>query len=390
MARKANPALIGAFLLGAVALAVAGLVILGGGRFFQDTQVLALYFDESIKGLAVGSPVTFRGVKVGTVTDIRVVADQHTREFRTPVLITLEADRFTSVAGGHFRFRREPGKQLIDRGLRAQLEVQSFVTGQLGIELDFHPGTPVRLTGLSKDHPELPTLPSTGEQLQRTLQRLPVEEIVRDLKETVAGFRALVGSPETRRALAAAARALENAERVVASLDQRVLAPLGAGIQRTETEAAETLKDLRRLISTVEAQTLPAVSEALRDAAERARDVNRETVPAVTEAARSAQQLLRDVDSRTVPEVSAAIADVRRLAQNVEKTSDAARAAMEEAQRTLGTVGGAGEGESPLGQDLRAALGELRAALRAVRLLADYLERHPDALVFGKSSGGTQ
>jgi paraquat-inducible protein B len=391
MARKANPALIGAFVVGAVALALAGLVIFSGGRFFEDTQVMALFFDESIKGLAVGSPVTFRGVKVGSVTDIRVVVDRQTAELRTPVLITLEADRFTDVAGGKLTFRPgQRGKTLIERGLRAQLEVQSFVTGQLGIELDFHPGTPVRLTGLSKEHPELPTLPSTAEKLSRTLQDLPVDEIARDLKETLGHIRRLVGSPELQGGLASAARALEGTERIVSGLDERIIKPIGAAVEKTEAETVQALREVRRVIVQIETHTVPALNEALRETARLARDINRETVPAVTDAAKSAQQLLRDVDSRTVPEVSAAIADVRRLAQNVERTSDAARVAMEEAQRTLETVGGAVEEGSPLGYELRTALGELRTALRAVRLLADYLERHPEALVFGKSSGGSK
>jgi MlaD protein len=75
MARKPNPALLGAFVVGAVILAVLGLVIFGGGKFFRSTQSWVAYFDESIKGLAVGAPVTFRGVKVGSVTDVKVVVD---------------------------------------------------------------------------------------------------------------------------------------------------------------------------------------------------------------------------------------------------------------------------------------------------------------------------
>ena len=75
MARKPNPALLGAFVVGAVILAVVGLVIFGGGKFFRSTQSWVAYFDESIKGLAVGAPVTFRGVKVGAVTDVKVVVD---------------------------------------------------------------------------------------------------------------------------------------------------------------------------------------------------------------------------------------------------------------------------------------------------------------------------
>jgi paraquat-inducible protein B len=127
MASRANPALIGGFVLGAVALAVAGLVVVGGGKFFQHRQYWEAYFDESIKGLAVGAPVTFRGVKVGSVTDIRVVVNRDvtpaavkTDVLRTPVFFEISADRISDVAGDVVRFEREAEgiKRLLEYGLR--------------------------------------------------------------------------------------------------------------------------------------------------------------------------------------------------------------------------------------------------------------------------------
>src|SRR5215831_9717542 len=133
MARKAKPALIGAFVLGAIVLAVVGLIIFGGGKFFTQRQVFVAYFDESVNGLTIGAPVTFNGVKIGSVTDIKVVVDRDEVKGWTPVFFEVEADRFEDRAGHRIKF--EPGapilKHLIDRGMRAQLETQSFVTGQL-------------------------------------------------------------------------------------------------------------------------------------------------------------------------------------------------------------------------------------------------------------------
>src|SRR5215475_9031572 len=104
MARKANPALLGAFVIGGVALAALALVVLGGGKFFRATQGWVAYFDESIKGLSVGAPVTFRGVQVGTVTNIQVVIDRKHEKVRTPVFFVIEGDRFTERGGEKFRF----------------------------------------------------------------------------------------------------------------------------------------------------------------------------------------------------------------------------------------------------------------------------------------------
>ena len=106
MARKANPALIGAFVLGAIVLAVVGLIVFGGGKFFTQEQVIVAYFYESVKGLSIGSPVTFNGMKVGAVTDIKVVVDPKEMKIRTPVFFEMEAHRFTEASGGEIKFRK--------------------------------------------------------------------------------------------------------------------------------------------------------------------------------------------------------------------------------------------------------------------------------------------
>ena len=93
MGRRANPTVIGAFIIGAVALIVIGLLVLGRGHFFSDTQTFVLYFDGSVKGLNIGAPVEFQGVRIGSVTDIHVSIVSKTNEYRTPVYIQLELNR---------------------------------------------------------------------------------------------------------------------------------------------------------------------------------------------------------------------------------------------------------------------------------------------------------
>ena len=70
MSSKANPTAIGAFVIGALAIAIGGVVALGGGKFFKDTTTYVMFFDSSVSGLRVGAPVEFRGVNVGSVTKI--------------------------------------------------------------------------------------------------------------------------------------------------------------------------------------------------------------------------------------------------------------------------------------------------------------------------------
>src|SRR5512139_3150779 len=228
MARKANPAMIGGFVLGAIALAVAGLVVVGGGKFFQHRQSWEAYFDESIKGLAVGDPVTFRGVKVGSVTDIRVLVNKDvtpervtTDVMRTPVFFEISADRIADTAGHEIRFEKEAAgiKHLFDFGLRAQLELQSLVTGQLGINLDFHPGAPMKLTGLSLKYPEFPTIPSTMAALGQSLDDLNLNEVAQDIRQTVKGIERLVNSPEVKQIFVSANATLARVDTLAANAD---------------------------------------------------------------------------------------------------------------------------------------------------------------------------
>src|SRR5207244_3879612 len=142
--------------------ALATAAILGGDRFLRRTQTVVAYFDGSLKGLEIGAPVTFNGVKIGSVIDIGVVIDRRDASIRTPVVFNIDFRHFHLAGGGRIKAPGDLPKSelLIEHGLRARLAVQSFVTGQLAVELNFYPKTPVRLTGLTKDYVEAPTIPS--------------------------------------------------------------------------------------------------------------------------------------------------------------------------------------------------------------------------------------
>ncbi len=363
MARKANPAVIGGFVLGAVALAIAGLAILGGGKLFRPTQRWVAYFDESIKGLAIGAPVTFRGVKVGSVTDIRVVVDPRAQVVRIPVIFQIEADRITQVGGGAVQFApdRAGVKLGFEQGVRAQLELQSFVTGQLSINIDSHPGSPLRLVGGSTLYPEFPTIPSTMAALGQSLNDLNVAEMAQDLRRTVQGAERLVNSAESKKILASAVAALEGANRLVTTADANV-ASLGPALDKTSAAIQETLETIRTLVRHVDTQTVPAATETFGDAG----------------------RLARRVDAETVPALNQVLTELRPLMGEVVKAVEAARGALEQAQKTLASAHEAVEERSPLQFQILATLQEVSGAARAIRTLSSYLERHPEAVLFGK------
>jgi paraquat-inducible protein B len=319
MGRKANPTLIGAFVVGAIALAVAGLLVFGSGQMFKQTRTFVCFFTGAVDGLNVGAPVKFKGVEIGSVVDIRLRVEgqpevnlqQIGKGFRIPVIIELDEDRLAGL--GATALKRNPTrfKELIDAGLRAQLNAQSLVTGLLFVQLDFRPDTPADffLPPGSK-YTEIPTVPtaleqvrSAAEHVMRRLDQLDVEGIVRSVTEAVDGVNHLVNAPALK--------------------------------------------------ATIE--SLP------------------ETVANVNKALASVRDLTTRLDTQAGPFLA-----------SLKTTSERTNEALAEMSTTLKSVQVFIEPGSPLAYQITSALEEVTGAARSVRLLADYLERNPSALVRGK------
>ncbi len=244
--RRATPALIGAFVLGAVALAAAVVVIWGSGRFFRQTRSFVCYFTGSVNGLNPGAPVKFRGVPIGSVTDIRFrLAEARAPtpdEFRIPVWFDVDLKQLSELRGRAVRLDRARLDELIAQGLRAQLQTESFVTGVLYVGLDFFPGSPIALVhGERADILEVPTMPTALERASQTIsklaariEQLDIEGLVRSITEAFDGANALVRSPvprgrsrsssprrssisATRRGASATSRAISSANRMRSS-----------------------------------------------------------------------------------------------------------------------------------------------------------------------------
>ena len=161
MSRRASPVVIGSFVVGALVLVVVGILVFGSRRFFADIDRVVMYFAGDLQGLRAGATVDFQGVPIGTVVEIRAVIDPQDVEVRIPVIVALHPDSVEFVKPrpqGEQRIQR-----LVERGVRAQLQLESLVTGQVFIQLDFHPEAPAaafRIDPLTK-LPEMPTVPAT-------------------------------------------------------------------------------------------------------------------------------------------------------------------------------------------------------------------------------------
>jgi len=222
-------------------------------RVYKEKQQLLMYFDGSVRGLSVGAPLEIRGIKLGEVTDIALEGDAKDYTFRIPVTVEYEPGRMKikneEYMPGTIEERRERLQGLVDKGLRAQLKTGSLLTGQLFIELDFHPDAPPSQLPIEDGRIVFPTIPSSLEEIRASLtallnklQKLPLEEIGNDLRSTVRGASELTNSEDLRRSLRHLNQTLANSQQLTAQLNENT-AP---ALEKTLNEAIATLTSLQQ------------------------------------------------------------------------------------------------------------------------------------------------
>jgi paraquat-inducible protein B len=309
MSRKANPTLIGAFVLGAIALLIAGILIWSTG-FGEHRPRFVMYFDESVKGLDVGAPVLFQGVQIGSVVDIQLRVDpREPRRVIIPVVVETEGKRFR--AEGDVADVQKALGPYIEEGLRAQLDLQSFVTGRLLIEFVYAPEKPAlfRGAGLDLDLPEIPTVQTPLQELQNTLQEIDIKPIAERLLSVAESLDRLLSAPEAQGSLRALNASLRNIETLAANLDartERLSHALEGGLEEARdlfNDGRLTLEELRGL----SAEARAAIEQA-NVAAANVRALTDEDSPAVyqltialqelTAASRSVQELADTLEHR--------------------------------------------------------------------------------------------
>ena len=227
MSRRANPSVIGAFVLGAVVLGVAAVLLFGSGRLFEERETYVMYFDSSVKGLEVGSPVIFQGVDVGTVKSISARVDQRAGTVAVPVYIETVQGRVQVIGA---LGDSVGGVQLeIERGLRARLKSLSLITGKLYVDLDYYPDKPAVFRRIDPGTPEIPTIPSELEEVRATagafieeLRELPLAELVEKLASVASGIDTLVNKPELGHAIDELDGTLSEARLTLAKLNAHV------------------------------------------------------------------------------------------------------------------------------------------------------------------------
>lgn len=310
MKEENNKARVGAFVMGGLILLVFGLIALGGVKIFSKDINYVLYFEGSVSGLGIGAPVMFRGVPLGNVIKINMAIDTRNQSITIPVYIRIDEKSIERIGGVPVTddMREEIVRRMVRQGLRARLQLQSLITGQYRVDLDFFPGTPARYhtTDVST---ELPTLPSAMDELQRTLTRLPMEEMVATFKKALQGVADLVSSEDLRMTVHAARRTFENAEALLAEFRplrediQRAAASFdaaSAALAAQVPEAGESfragMRDLASAANQLE-RTLAAVDDVVARDSRTVRELN-QALKEFTETARAVRALAAMLERR--------------------------------------------------------------------------------------------
>jgi paraquat-inducible protein B len=329
VSQKANPTLIGAFVMGGVIIGVAALLLLGSGKLFHRMRPFILFLQGDVTGLRVGSPVRFQGVQVGAVTGIRLLITPEGAKPVIPVTILLDENVIQGKSGTDVDLNADTIHKAIEHGLRARLDTDSLLTGQRSIALDIAPEMPAKLLGLSKDMEEIPTVPGSLEEIRKVfkqLQDVDFKGVVEELAETSRALRQLVAAPETQSLPASLQKSIDGIDRLVAALHDQV-GPIGSRIDDTSKAVQHVATELETTM-----KTLRPSLESMRATAERTKDVEDELA----------------------------------------KTLASARTMLDP--------------NAPLVVQLQSALQEFAATARSLRALSDLIERDPSVLLRGKGA----
>ena len=226
-------------------------------KAFTQRLRFVLFFDGSVRGLSIGAPVEFKGIKVGEVIDVRLEFDSSDTSFRIPVVIEIEPERV--VSRGAKRVSPESMvSTLVERGLRARLQTGSLITGQLFVELDMHPDTPVRLVAADSPYPELPTIPASLEEITSAakrflakLDKVDLEQLGIELLGTLKGTNQLFNSEQIGAALGDVRAATRRFRSILDKIDKRV-DPLASNVDEALSAGRETLQSLQKTLSLVD------------------------------------------------------------------------------------------------------------------------------------------
>jgi paraquat-inducible protein B len=340
MSKQANPMAIGGFVLGAVALSVTAILVFGSGALFKRSTELVTYFPGTVLGLNVGARVDFQGVQIGQVTAIKLDFYPEERRFRIPVYFELWPDNLRFIGGTRADDPRPILTYLVEeRGLRTRLESASLVTGQYLVSLKFRPDTPLKYQNLEEGRIEIPSVAATRDRIADMLHGLHLDQLVETAIEAFRGIEELVKNEQTRSLVSNADATLAEAKKLIAHIDAQI-EPLAQRMDSTFADYGGLARRFGKRLDTL-ADSIEATSAEIKT-------------------------LTRHIDREVGPISQSAVAAFNRANKAFRSVDDLV-----------------GEGSYPR-HNLDRLLEEAAGAARSLRLLADYIEQNPDALIKGK------
>jgi paraquat-inducible protein B len=280
MGKRINPATVGAFVLGAIGLVLAAVVVFGSGNLFRKTHEFVIYFAGDINGLRVGAPVKFKGVEIGQVKRIKLRLEQEVNrtngklraDVRIPVIIELDEEKIVSHGGTAIDLD-DPHTipNLIREGMRAQLGSDSFVTGLMYVALDIQPNTPIQMVAPpGSPLQEIPAVPNTLEQAQAVavriferLDKVDFNAVFTQMTGMLDSIRQITTSPSLREAINNSEKTREQLDRALASTQQTLntmngqIPPLSDSLQKTSSSADAAAKQAKLTLGTVQTTIEP-------------------------------------------------------------------------------------------------------------------------------------
>ncbi len=338
MSVKANPTVVGGFVIGAIVLIVISFLVLGSGRFFKNDMRLMAVFPGTVNGLNVGSPVLFRGVNIGSVAKIKLYHNHKTQQSLVPVYIDLKQEVMELMIQGEDQNQLTEEQalalmvEMIQSGLHARLILENLVSGRQVVEFEFDTNIPIKLTGIDKKFLEIPTVESDLDKIQNLFKTLPLKELTESLIVTVTKINEMFTNKDAK----------------------EVFNNINA-----------TIAGSRQLIDNLNAQVVP-LSELTKN---RLIEV---------------QVLLKNTETQltqTLLELTKLSSDV-----NVKLTdlTTSATTAFDKSEVVLSNMNTMIDQNSSVRSELEQSLKELSRAAKSIRVFTEYLERHPEALIQGK------
>ncbi len=322
MSQKISPTLIGAFVVGAVALLVIGVVAFGSGQLFRKTQEFVLYFDGSVNGLHIGAPVKFKGVEIGSVKDIKLEMGLGNQVHKIPVIIEIDLKKV--IRRGVTREKAmDPNtiREFVKQDLRGQLQTESLVTGVLYVALDWFPETPLRFVqqpGGDFQYEEIPTVPTELEEAHDAIAR-----VIKKLDDI--DFKRLIDS----------------------------LAKTSDGVGQLVSVNSPKVKSILQSVD----EAMPQLRGAISD--------------------------FRKLTTTVNDDVENVSGDLRQTLTAAHSTIEQISSTVKEAQAAIESVRATIDPNSPALYELTKSLREVSMAASSIRLLADSLDRNPQAIILG-------